>query len=97
LRSPSWPPLIVKVGITVGDRKISNIFGIKPAALPTFRSAPPDILRLTLQADWWFYGPAAFGILHHRPNKQLMPDFAFERAYHKIDEAFDEAISLLAA
>src|ERR1039457_472432 len=43
------------------------------------------------------YGPIAFGILRHRPNKNHMPDSGFERAYHKIDQAFDEAIELLAA
>jgi len=43
------------------------------------------------------YGPIAFGTLRHRPNKDQMPNSTFERAYHKIDQAFDEAIELLAA
>ena len=39
------------VGITVGDRKISNIFGNKPAALAPSGSASPAILRFTQHAD----------------------------------------------
>jgi hypothetical protein len=42
-------------------------------------------------------GPLAFGILRHRPNPEHRPASTFERPYHKIDTAFDEAISLLAA
>jgi len=57
-------------------------------------------LKLTLlliQLRKRIYGPIAFGTLRHRPNKDYMPNSAFERAYHKIDQAFDEAIELLAA
>ena len=52
---------------------------------------------LLIQLRKRIYGPVAFGILRHRPDSQHQPDSAFERAYHKIDQAFDEAISLLAA
>jgi len=52
---------------------------------------------LLVQLRKRIYGPIAFGILRHRPNKDQMPDSTFERAYHKIDQAFDEAIELLAA
>ena len=31
-------------------------------------------------------------MLRHRPDKDPRPDSSFERAYHKIDQAFDEAI-----
>jgi hypothetical protein len=53
-------------------------------------------LRL-IQLRKRIYGPIAFGLLRHRPNKNHMPDSSFERVYHKIDPAFDEAIELLAA
>jgi hypothetical protein len=43
------------------------------------------------------YGPVAYGLFRHRPNPHHQPDSAFEQVYHKIDTAFDEAISLLAA
>jgi hypothetical protein len=52
---------------------------------------------LLIQLRKRIYGPAAFGLFHHRPDPQHMPDSAFEQAYHKIDRAFDEAINLLAA
>jgi hypothetical protein len=52
---------------------------------------------LLIQLRKRIYGPVAFGILRHRPNPQHQPDSSFERAYHKIDTAFDEAVSLLAA
>ena len=52
---------------------------------------------LLIQLRKRIYGPAAFGVLRHRPNPHHQPDSAFERVYHKIDAAFDEAISLLAA
>jgi len=52
---------------------------------------------LLIQLRKRIYGPVAFGILHHRPAPQHRPDSAFERVYHKIDAAFDEAIGLLAA
>jgi hypothetical protein len=52
---------------------------------------------LLIQLRKRIYGPIAFGTLRHRPNKEHMPDSAFERAYHKIEEAIDGAIQLLAA
>jgi hypothetical protein len=61
---------------------------------------PPKGYRLALlliQLRKRIYGPVAFGILRHRPNPEHRPASAFERAYHRIDTAFDEAISLLVA
>ena len=52
---------------------------------------------LLIQLPKRIYGPVAFGILRHRPNPQHQPNSDFERAYQKIDAAFDEAIRLLAA
>jgi len=52
---------------------------------------------LLIQLRKRIYGPVAFGILRHRPNPEHRPASAFERAYHRIDTAFDEAISLLVA
>ena len=52
---------------------------------------------LLIQLRKRIYGPVAFGILRHRPDPQHQPDSSFERVYQKIDTAFDEAISLLAA
>ena len=52
---------------------------------------------LLIQLRKRIYGPIAFGTLRHRPNPQHIPNSAFERAYHKIDLAIDEAIELLAA
>ena len=52
---------------------------------------------LLIQLRKRIYGPVAFGILRHRPVPQHQPDSAFERVYQKIDDDFDEALSLLAA
>ncbi len=62
-----------------------------------FTQRGQKLALLLIQLRKRIYGPIAFGTLRHRPNKDHMPDSAFERAYHKIDEAFDEAIELLAA
>jgi hypothetical protein len=64
------------------------------------RRPDKDIHKLALlliQLRKRIYGPVAFGILRHRPALQHRPDSAFERVYHKIDAALDEAIRLLAA
>jgi hypothetical protein len=52
---------------------------------------------LLIQLRKRIYGPVAFGVLRHRPDPQHQPQSAFEQVYHKIDAAFDEALSLLAA
>lgn len=52
---------------------------------------------LLLQLRRRIYGPVAFGIFRHRPAPAHQPLSPFERVYHKIDAAFDEAINLLAA
>jgi hypothetical protein len=62
-----------------------------------FTQRGQKLALLLIQLRKRIYGPIAFGILRHRPNKNHMPDSSFERAYHKIDQAFDEAIELLAA
>jgi len=62
-----------------------------------FTQRGQKLALLLIQLRKRIYGPIAFGTLHHRPNKDHMPDSTFERAYHKIDQAFDEAIHLLAA
>jgi hypothetical protein len=62
-----------------------------------FTQRGQKLALLLIQLRKRIYGPIAFGILHHRPNKDHMPNSIFERAYHKIDQAFDEAIELLAA
>jgi hypothetical protein len=62
-----------------------------------FTQRGQKLALLLIQLRRRIYGPIAFGTLRHRPNKDLMPDSIFERAYHKIDQAFDEAIELLAA
>jgi hypothetical protein len=62
-----------------------------------FTQRGQKLALLLIQLRKRIYGPIAFGLLHHRPNKDHMPNSTFERAYHKIDQAFDEAIQLLAA
>ena len=62
-----------------------------------FTQRGQKLALLLIQLRKRIYGPIAFGTLRHRPNKDHMPDSNFERAYHKIDQAFDEAIELLAA
>ena len=62
-----------------------------------FTQRGQKLTLLLIQLRKRIYGPIAFGTLRHRPNKDHMPNSAFERAYHKIDQAFDEAIDLLAA
>jgi hypothetical protein len=52
---------------------------------------------LLIQLRRRIYGPVAFGIFRHRPAPAHQPLSPFERVYHKIDAAFDEAITLLAA
>ena len=52
---------------------------------------------LLVQLRKRIYGPVAFALLRHRPAHLHQPASDFERVYHKIDAAFDEAISLLAA
>jgi hypothetical protein len=62
-----------------------------------FTQRGQKLALLLIQLRKRIYGPIAFGTLRHRPNKDHMPDSTFERVYHKIDQAFDEAIQLLAA
>ena len=62
-----------------------------------FTQKGQKLALLLIQLRHRIYGPIAFSTLRHRPSKAHMPDSNFERAYHKIDEAFDEAIRLLAA
>ena len=62
-----------------------------------FTQRGQKLTLLLIQLRKRIYGPIAYGTLRHRPNKDHMPNSAFERAYHKIDQAFDEAIELLAA
>lgn len=62
-----------------------------------FTQRGQKLALLLIQLRKRIYGPIAFGTLRHRPNKDYMPNSTFERAYHKIDQAFDEAIELLAA
>lgn len=62
-----------------------------------FTQRGQNLALLLIQLRKRIYGPIAFGTLRHRPNKDHMPNSTFERAYHKIDQAFDEAIELLAA
>ena len=62
-----------------------------------FTQKGQKLALLLIQLRNRIYGPVAFGIFRHHPHPQHMPHSAFERVYHKIDRAFDEAISLLAA
>ena len=62
-----------------------------------FTQKGQKLALLLIQLRKRIYGPVAYGIFRHRPDHHHMPDSAFERVYHKIDRAFDEAISLLAA
>ena len=62
-----------------------------------FTQRGQKLALLLIQLRKRIYGPIAFGTLRHRPNKDHMPDSTLERVYHKIDQAFDEAIQLLAA
>jgi len=52
---------------------------------------------LLVQLRRRIYGPAAFGLLRHRPDPHHMPNSAFERAYHNLQRAFDQTIELMAA
>jgi len=62
-----------------------------------FTQRGQKLALLLIQLRKRIYGPIAFGTLRHRPNKDHMPDSTFERVYHKLDQAFDAAIQLLAA
>ena len=62
-----------------------------------FTQRGQKLARLLIQLRKRIYGPIAFGTLRHRPNKDHLPNSSFERAYHKIDQAFDEAFERLAA
>jgi hypothetical protein len=62
-----------------------------------FTQRGQKLALLLIQLRKRIYEPIAFGTLHHRPNKDHMPDSTFACAYHKNDQAFDEAIHLLAA
>jgi len=62
-----------------------------------FTQKGQKVAILLIQLRRRIYGPIAFGTLRHRPNPQHIPNSAFEQAYHKIDQAIDEAIQLLAA
>jgi hypothetical protein len=55
------------------------------------------VALLLIQLRKRIFGPVAFGTLRHCPDPKHQPDSDFERVYHKIDAAFDEAIRLLAA
>jgi len=52
---------------------------------------------LMLQLRQRIYGPLASGSLKHRPDRDHTPNVPIERAYHKVDEAIDELVDLLAA
>jgi hypothetical protein len=52
---------------------------------------------LLVQLRKRIYGPLAFGLFRARPNPEFIPDSPFEKAYLKIERAFDEAIALMAA
>jgi hypothetical protein len=52
---------------------------------------------LLLQLRNRIYGPIAYGTLKHRPNPACIPDTRIERAYHKVDQAIDDLVELLAA
>lgn len=55
----------------------------------------PAILLVQLRRR--IYGPLASGLLHHRPDPSNSPDSQFERAYLKVEKAFDELVQLLAS
>lgn len=52
---------------------------------------------LMLQLRQRIYGPIASGVLQHRPALEHTPNVPIERAYHKVDQAIDELVDLLAA
>jgi hypothetical protein len=52
---------------------------------------------LLVQLRKRIYGPISFGVLRHRPHPDFMPNSDFERAYHKVDQAIDQLIHLMAA
>jgi len=56
---------------------------------------PQAILMLQLRQR--IYGPIASGVLQHRPASDHTPNVPIERAYHKVDQAIDELVELLAA
>jgi hypothetical protein len=60
-------------------------------------SAGQKEVILLVQFRRRIYGPLAFGLLRHRPNRQHSPDSQFERAYFKVEAAIDELIDLMAA
>jgi hypothetical protein len=64
-----------------------------------YRFTPKGLKKaiLLVQLRKRIYGPIAFGVFHHRPDPEYCPDSAFERAYHKVDQAIDEIIQLMAA
>ncbi len=55
------------------------------------------IALLMVQFRRRIYGPLAYGLLHHRPDKENAPDSKFERAYHKVENAVDDLLDLLDA
>ena len=91
LRSDNCP-ICAGIGVRQLSESVSDFIGIR-----SFTQRGQKLALLLIQLRKRIYGPVAFGILRHRPNKNHMPDSSFERAYHKIDQAFDEAIELLAA
>lgn len=52
---------------------------------------------LMLQLRRRIYGPIASGVLQHRPAPEHTPNVPIERAYHRVDQAIDELVDLLAA
>jgi hypothetical protein len=52
---------------------------------------------LMLQLRQRIYGPIASGVLQHRPASDHTPNVPIERAYHKVDQAIDQLVELLAA
>jgi hypothetical protein len=52
---------------------------------------------LLLQLRQRIYGPIASGMRQHRPAPEHIPNVPIERAYHKVDQAIDELVDLLAA
>ena len=52
---------------------------------------------LLIQLRKRIYGPLAFGLLRHRPSEEHLPNSKVERAYIKLEKAFDQVVELLAA
>lgn len=52
---------------------------------------------LLVQLRRRIFGPLAYGLIRHRPDKKLAPDSKFERAYHKVEQSIDQLIELMAA